>query len=144
MIPTDPGLCDVNYACLLIPRVASQVLDGDLADYLKREIPNIFIAHGWLLKVLEIEPTHLQWLVSIPPSMAPEDHIHVVRQLSSQLILTNFAKFDKKKYIRDYWAPGYLLSSGKQLIPREGITAFIQMNRERYYCEENPLTDPVA
>jgi REP element-mobilizing transposase RayT/CheY-like chemotaxis protein len=140
--PTDPSMFDVYYACLLVPRVRTHVLDGDCANYLRGELPNIFMAYGWRLEELIIDHSYLQWLVRIPPTIAPAEHIKVIRRQSSQIILTNFARFNRNEFLRDFWSPGYLLGGGRRLIPEAEITEFIRMNRNQYYSEENLRLEP--
>ncbi|MCX6035158.1 MAG: transposase [Chloroflexi bacterium] len=140
--PTDPSLFDVYYACLLVPRIRTHVLDGDCASYLRGELPNVFLAYGWRLEELIIDHSYLQWLVRIPPTIAPAAHIKVIRRQSSQMILTNFARFNRNEFLRDFWSPGYLLGGGRHLIPAAEIAEFIRINRKQYYSEENPLWEP--
>jgi CheY-like chemotaxis protein/REP element-mobilizing transposase RayT len=140
--PTDPSRFDVYYACLLVPRIRTYVLDGDCANYLREELPNVFLAHGWRLEELIIDRSYLQWLVRIPPTVAPAAHIKVIRRESSHIILTNFARFNHNEFLRDFWSPGYLLGGGRSLIPEADIAEFIRMNRKQYYSEENLHLSP--
>jgi len=140
--PTDPSLFDVYYACLLVPRIRTHVLDGDCANYLRGELPNMFLAYGWRLEELIVEQSYLQWLVRIPPTIAPAAHIKVIRRQSSQMILTNYARFNRNAFLRDFWSPGYLLGCGRRLIPAADIAEFIKMNRKQYYSDENILREP--
>jgi REP element-mobilizing transposase RayT len=133
---------DVYYACLLVPRIRTHVLDGDCANYLRGELPNVFQAYGWRLEELIIDHSYLQWVVRIPPTIAPAAHIKVIRRQSSQMILTNFARFNRNEFLRDFWSPGYLLGGGRRLIPAAEIAEFIRINRKQYYSEENPLWEP--
>jgi REP element-mobilizing transposase RayT len=131
--PADPSLFNVYYACLLVPRIQSQLLDGDLANCLREEFPNIFMAYGWRLEALDIDQSYLQWLVRIPPTIAPDAHIKVVRRQSSQKVLTSFARLNRDELLRDFWAPGYLLGCGQRLLPAEDIAEFIRINRNQHY-----------
>ena len=133
----DPSLFNVYYSCLLIPRIKSQLLDGDLGNFLKEDFPKIFQAFGWRLEIFEIDRSYLQWLVRIPPTTAPARHINVVRMQSSQEILKTFASLNRNHLLRDFWAPGYLLGCGPRLLPTGDITEFIRMNRRQHYPEEN-------
>jgi CheY-like chemotaxis protein len=137
--PINPSLFDVYYACLLIPRIKEHALDGDCANYLRNELPNIFLGYGWRLEELIINPSYMEWLVRIPPTIAPAAHIKVVRMQSSQLILSNYSRFTRNEFLRDFWSPGYLLGCGKSLIPEADIAEFIGINRNQYYPEGNLL-----
>jgi REP element-mobilizing transposase RayT len=133
----EPSLADVIYPCVLIPRLKHQSLEGEVKDYLKEELPNIFLAFGWRLESFVIDGAYLQWLARIPPTIAPATHIKIIRTQTSQGILTNFANLNRDNMLKDFWAPGYLLGSGLRLLPADAIAEFIKMNRRQHYLEEN-------
>jgi REP element-mobilizing transposase RayT len=135
--PTEPSLFDVFYSCLLVPRIQSHELDEECASFLRAELPNIFLANGWRLEELVISTTYMQWVVRIPPTLAPASHIKVIRRESSQMILENFARFKNNEFLRDFWSPGYLLGGGRHLIPEAEIAEYIRMNRKQFYTQDN-------
>ena len=134
----------VNYACLLIPRIKSNYLVKELARYINEEIPTIFLAYGWRLEGLIIEKQYMQWNVLIPSTFAPSYHINIVRKESSRMILGNFGRLNKDGLIKDFWAPGFLLESGKQPISDQEIYEFILSNRLQYYPNEKIYRFPDA
>ncbi len=140
--PTDSSLFDVYYACLLIPRIKTHALDSDCAGFLRTELPNIFLAYSWRLEELVIDRSYLQWVVRIPPTIAPAAHIKVIRRDSSKMILSNFARFNRNEFLKDFWSPGYLLGGGRHLIPEAEIAEFITLNRKQYYSEPNLHFEP--
>jgi CheY-like chemotaxis protein/REP element-mobilizing transposase RayT len=140
--PTEPSLFDVYYACLLIPRIRTHELEDDCATFLRAELPNIFLAYSWRLEELVINRSYMQWVVRIPPTLAPASHIKVIRRDSSQMILTNFARFNRNEFLRDFWSPGYLLGGGRHLIPEAEIAEFIRMNRKQFYPQDTQHFDP--
>ncbi len=131
------ALCGVYFACVLVPRIKSQSLGLELAEYLEKELPDLFLAYGWRLDALEIRRTHLQWMARIPPNIAPADHIDLVRKQTSEMLLSNFSVLNQSRLLYDFWAPGFLLASGQRLIPYDVVDDFIQMNRMQYYSEES-------
>jgi hypothetical protein len=130
------GLSYINYACLLIPRLKSCLIASDLARFLNEEIPNIFLAYGWRLENLIIDKTYLQWVVRLPSSVAPSTHIRTIRRESSKMVLSNFTRLSRDGLITDYWAPGFLLESGRRPIPGNEIRDFIRVTRELYYPDD--------
>jgi len=136
------SLFDLYYTCLLIPRLKSQSLDGDIADFLKEALPELFLANGWRLEAMDIGPSFLQWLVRIPPTIAPADHINSIRMQSSRKILGNFARLNRDELLKDFWAPGYLLGSSQSLFQAEDIIEFIRLNRKHYYPDEGIYSIP--
>ena len=141
-----PGqdLAQLNFACLLIPRIKTHLLTGDLARFLDEVIPTIFLAFGWRLETLMIEKQYMQWIVRIPSAFATSNHIKIVRKESSKMILGNFTRLNKDGLITDFWAPGHLLEGGKQSISDREIEDFIRANRQQYYPDERNNRIPKA
>ncbi len=140
--PAEPSLFNVYYSCVLVPRIRTHELEDDCASFLKVELPNIFLAYSWRLEELIIDRNYMQWVVRIPPTVAPASHIKVIRRDSSQLILSNFARFTRNEFLKDFWSPGYLLGGGRHLIPGAEIAEFIRMNRKQFYAQDTLPGDP--
>lgn len=138
------GLVQLNFACLLIPRIRTYFIKSDLARYIYEEIPSIFLAYGWRLDALIIDRQYMQWIAMIPSTIAPSNHINIVRKESTKMILGNFTRLSKDGLITDFWAPGFLLESGKLPISDRDISEFIQSNRQQYYPDEKIFQDPAA
>jgi len=134
--PPAQCLSYLNYACLLIPRLKSCFIASDLAKFLNEETPNIFLAYGWRLENLIIAKPYMQWIVKLPSSIAPSNHIRTIRKESSKMILGNFARLSRDGLITDFWAPGFLLESGRKPITENEIGGFIRANRELYYPDD--------
>src|SRR5215213_7472078 len=59
--PISPGLYNLTYACLLVPRFSSHYLTGDMADRVSEWLPQICIAFGWRLEYMAVRPEYVQW-----------------------------------------------------------------------------------
>jgi CheY-like chemotaxis protein len=140
--PTESSMYNVYYSCVLIPRIQTHELDQEFASFLNAELPNIFMAYGWRLEQVVVGRGYIQWVVRIPPTLAPASHIKVIRRENSKLILEHFAKFNGNEFLRDFWSPGYLLGGGRHLIPEAEIAEFARMNRKQYYSQGGLHIDP--
>jgi hypothetical protein len=69
--PIAPGLYNLTYACLLVPRFSSHYLTGDISDSISEWLPQICIAFGWRLEYLAVRPEYVQWVVNVPPATSP-------------------------------------------------------------------------
>ena len=63
--PISPGLYNLTYACLLVPRFSSHYLTGDMSDRLSEWLPQICIAFGWRLEYLAVRPEYVQWVLNV-------------------------------------------------------------------------------
>lgn len=79
----EPHLYEVSYTCLLLPRLGSHYLLGDIADRLNTILKQTCVSFGWHLEFLSVKPDYLQWAMRVPPSTSTTYVIHVVREQTS-------------------------------------------------------------
>jgi REP element-mobilizing transposase RayT/CheY-like chemotaxis protein len=129
--PISPGLYNLTYACLLVPRFSSHYLTGDMADRLSEWLPQICIAFGWRLEYLAVRPEYVQWVLNVPPSTSPGYLMRIIRQQTSEKIFTDFTRLKKENPSGDFWAPGYLIMGGTQPHPPQLVKDYIKQTRTR-------------
>jgi hypothetical protein len=64
--PITAGMYHLAYACLLVPRLSTHYLTGDMADKLSEWMPIVCVAFGWRLEYLAVRPEYLQWVAMFP------------------------------------------------------------------------------
>ena len=131
MEPISPGLYNLTYACLLVPRFSSHYLIGDISDRMSEWIPSICIAFGWRLELLSVRPEYVQWVVNVPPSTSPGYLMRIMRTQTSEMIFAEFSRMKKENPSGDFWAPGYLIMGGTQPHPPQLVKDYIKQTRER-------------
>ena len=131
MEPISPGLYNLTYACLLVPRFTSHYLTGDVSDRLSEWLPDICISRGWRLEYLAVRPEYMQWVCNVPPSDSPGFLMRIVRTQTSEKIFEEFPRFKKENPSGDFWAPGYLIMGGTQPHPPQLVKDYIKQTRER-------------
>jgi REP element-mobilizing transposase RayT len=129
--PITPGLYNLTYACLLVPRFSSHYLTGDMSDRLSEWLPQICIAFGWRLEYLAVRPEYVQWVVNVPPATSPGYLMRIVRQQTSEKIFIEFTRMKKENPSGDFWAPGYLIMGGTQPHPPQLVKDYIKQTRTR-------------
>jgi len=129
--PIAPGLYNLTYACLLVPRFSSHYLTGDMSDRLSEWLPQICIAFGWRLEYLAVRPEYVQWVVNVPPATSPGYLMRIMRQQTSEKIFAEFPRMKKENPSGDFWAPGYLIMGGTQPHPPQLVKDYIRQTRER-------------
>jgi REP element-mobilizing transposase RayT len=131
MEPISPGLYNLTYACLLVPRFTSHYLTGDISDRLSEWVPQICIAFGWRLEYLAVRPDYVQWVVNVPPATSPGYLMRIMRQQTSEKAFTEFPRLKKENPSGDFWAPGYLIMGGTQPHPPQLVKDYIKQTRSR-------------
>ncbi|MFN8385200.1 MAG: IS200/IS605 family transposase [Anaerolineales bacterium] len=129
--PITPGLYNLTYACLLVPRFSSHHLIGDVSDRLSEWLPQICIAFGWRLEYLAVRPEYMQWVTNVPPSASPGYLMRIMRQQTSEKIFAEFPRLKKENPSGDFWAPGYLIMGGTQPHPPQLVKNYIKETRTR-------------
>ena len=129
--PISPGLYNLTYACLLVPRFSSHYLTGDMADRVSEWLPQICIAFGWRLEYLAVRPEYVQWVLNVPPATSPGYLMRIIRQQTSEKIFTEFPRLKKENPSGDFWAPGYLIMGGTQPHPPQLVKDYIKQTRTR-------------
>jgi REP element-mobilizing transposase RayT/ActR/RegA family two-component response regulator len=129
--PITPGLYNLTYACLLVPRFSSHYLTGDISDRLSEWLPQICVAFGWRLEYLAVRPEYVQWVVNVPPAASPGYLMRVMRQQTSEKIFAEFTRMKKENPSGDFWAPGYLIMGGTQPHPPQLVKDYIKQTRSR-------------
>jgi REP element-mobilizing transposase RayT/CheY-like chemotaxis protein len=131
MEPISPGLYNLTYACLLVPRFSSHYLTGDISDRISEWLPQICIAFGWRLEYLAVRPEYVQWVVNVPPSTSPGYLMRIMRTQTSEKIFGEFPRMKKENPSGDFWAPGYLIMGGTQPHPPQLVKDYIKQTRTR-------------
>ncbi|MBK9925685.1 MAG: IS200/IS605 family transposase [Anaerolineales bacterium] len=134
--PITPGLYNLTYACLLVPRLTNHYLTGDISDRLSEWLPQICIAFGWRLEYLAVRPEYVQWVVNVPPAASPGYLMRIMRQQTSEKIFSEFSRLKKENPSGDFWAPGYLIMGGTQPHPPQLVKDYIKQTRVRQGIEQ--------
>ena len=129
--PISPGLYNLTYACLLVPRFSTHYLTGDMADKVSEWLPQICIAFGWRLEYMAVRPEYVQWVLNVPPATSPGYLMRIIRQQTSEKIFTEFPRMKKENPSGDFWAPGYLIMGGTQPHPPQLVKDYIKQTRTR-------------
>ena len=127
--PAIPGIINLVYACVIIPRLPQHQLRGDLVGKLMEWMGQLCLAFGWRLENITISPGYLQWIVNVPPTTSPSYLMRIMRQHTSKRIFAEFPALAVENPSGDFWAPGYLIMSSPTPPPESVIQDFIQQLR---------------
>lgn len=122
---------DVSYTCLILPRLITSNLSGELADCVQTVIKQISVSFGWELDFLSVQSDYLQWTFRVPLSTSTTHVIQVVRNQTSRQIFIDFPDLEPKNETEDFWASGYLLFWGSQPHPIEVVQRYIRQTRKQ-------------
>lgn len=127
--PAIPGVINLVYACVVIPRLPQHSLKGDLVRKLIEWIGQLCLAFGWRLENILVCPEYVQWIVNVPPTTSPSYLMRILRQHTSKRIFAEYPTLAQDNPSGDFWAPGYLIMSSPTPPPESVIQEFIQQLR---------------
>jgi REP element-mobilizing transposase RayT len=129
--PASLAVCNLSYACIMVPRMPQHSIGGDLAERLSGWTRQLCLAYGWRLTLLVVHPDYVEWVMNVPPTASPSTMMRIFRQQTSTRIFADFPALVRDNPSGDFWAPGYLIMSSGQLPPEAVAKDFIQQTRRR-------------
>jgi REP element-mobilizing transposase RayT len=134
--PIYPESYDLSYTCLLIPRLPSHQLIGDLAERLPQWVQQICVSYNWRIEFITVNPDYFQWGLRTIPSIQTSQFMQEIRQKTSELILSTFEYIHNESSANDFWAPGHLVVLGARPYSKEMIEQYIRMSRrqQEFFC----------
>ncbi len=133
--PREPGPFDqysLSYSCLLTPRFGNHPLSGDLKALLEKKLGQICVSYGWRLGLVEIMSNCLHWVAMVPPTETVDDHIRMVRRMTSACIFEDYPEYARENLSHDFWAPGYSLLTGSERHTPAQIEAYRRLCRKQF------------
>ncbi|MCL5429173.1 MAG: transposase [Chloroflexi bacterium] len=123
---TGPQL---RYSFVLIPRLPRHQLAGDLASRLAEWLPELCLAFAWKLDEQSVQPEFLQWSVLVSSEATPESIARTMDRHLSTRIFEEFPRLGRENPSGQFWAPGYLVTSGSPPTPAQ-VADFIHQTRK--------------
>ena len=121
----------ISYVCVLIPRFDTHFLSGDVVADLHECMDHLATSFSWKLEWLDVQRDYMQWLMKVPVAFAPAQFIRIIRHTTSLKILTDYPRYKRENFSRDFWAPGHLINVGRRPHPLETIHEFIRLTRKQ-------------
>lgn len=118
-----------TYVCLLAPKFEEHLIKGDLSEQVFSLMKDISISFGWQLKLIDIKPQYLHWVMTVRITTYPAHFIKVIRRETSRAIFENFPRIKDKNLSNDFWAPWYFVSVGETPFPQSAIQTFLKQIR---------------
>jgi REP element-mobilizing transposase RayT/CheY-like chemotaxis protein len=129
--PASPSVCNLSYACMMVPRMPQHYIEGDLAERLSGWTRQLCLAYGWRLELLMVHSDYVEWVMNVPPTASPSTMMRIFRQQTSTRIFADFPTLQRDNPSGDFWAPGFLIMSSGQMPPEPVVKNFIQQTRRR-------------
>jgi len=121
----------INYCCILIPRLPWHRIEDDLKDQLSVWMHTLGFVYNIKMKSVSALPTSLQWVCEVNSIMAPAEVIDIIRRQTSKKIFNDFPNFASDNTSGDFWASECLVVSRGELLDDAEVHTFVQIVRKR-------------
>lgn len=118
------------YSFVLVPRLPTHQLEGDLAHRVEEWLPQLCVAFAWRLDNLTVQPRFLHWTISASVETAPETVTNTIQRHLSERIFEEFPRLTRENPSGEFWAQSVLILNGARPSAKE-ISDFIQQTRAR-------------
>lgn len=128
---TPHALYDLTYTFLIIPRLPTNMLHGDLKSRLEQWLITLADAYDWEADSIQIEPSHIELHVRAAPGDSPDYIARTLQAETSERILSEFPRLaaDHAKRPGAFWSPGYFVTTPGRPLSNDEINAFIEYQR---------------
>ncbi|HLF03438.1 MAG TPA: IS200/IS605 family transposase, partial [Anaerolineales bacterium] len=128
---TPHSLYDLSYTFLLIPRLSTTSLTGDLKTRLEHWLAMLADAYDWQAQSIHVELDHVEVSLACPPADSPEKIARGLMHETSDKIFAEFPRLaaDHAKRPGAFWSSAYyVITPARRLAPEE-VTAFVEYQR---------------
>lgn len=128
---TPHSLYDLSYTFLIIPRLPTTLLAGDLKNRIEGWLFSISDAYDWQAQSIRVEPTHVEISLDCLPTDSPESVIKALILETSGKVLSEFPRLaaGHAKRPGNFWAPAYYVVAPARPLSPEEVNAFIEYQR---------------
>jgi REP element-mobilizing transposase RayT len=128
---TPHALYDLSYTILLIPRLPTNMLLGDLKARLEQWLITLADAYDWEAESILIEPSYIELHLRAAPADSPDYIARTLLTETSDRILTEFPRLATEHAKRPgaFWSPGYFVTTPGRPLSHDEISIFIEYQR---------------
>jgi REP element-mobilizing transposase RayT/CheY-like chemotaxis protein len=128
---TPHSLYDLTYTFLLIPRLPTNLLNGDLRSRLEQWLITLADVYDWEADSIVIEPGHIELRLRAAPSDSPDYIARTLQVETSDRILNEFPRLAAEHAKRPgaFWSPGYFVTTPGRPLSHDEVTIFIDYQR---------------
>ena len=113
------------YHVVWCPKYRSQILTGDVANFLRQSLGEICQERKWRITALEIQPDHVHMFVSFPPAVSIAEAVKILKGSTARYLFTHFPEIRKRLRDGALWSPSYYAGTAGQ-VSAEAIRRYIE------------------
>ena len=131
---TKHAVYDLKYHLVWIPKYRKNILNGDIAGYLKEVFNHIAEEYGFAIDTMEVVEDHVHIFLEAPPRYSPADVVQLMKSISAREMFKKYPKIRKQLWAGELWNDGYFVRSVGDNVTADIIRKYIKYQSH----EDNP------
>ena len=108
---TKHAVYDLKYHLVWIPKYRKNILNGDIAGYLKEVFNHIAEEYGFAIDTMEVVEDHVHIFLEAPPRYSPADVVQIMKSISAREMFKKYPKIRRQLWAGELWNDGYFVRS---------------------------------
>ena len=108
---TKHAVYDLKYHLVWIPKYRKNILNGDIAGYLKEVFNHIAEEYGFAIDTMEVVEDHVHIFLEAPPRYSPADVVQLMKSISAREMFKKYPKIRRQLWAGELWNDGYFVRS---------------------------------
>ena len=131
---TKHAVYDLKYHLVWIPKYRKNILNGDIAGYLKEVFNHIAEEYGFAIDTMEVVEDHVHIFLEAPPRYSPADVVQLMKSISAREMFKKYPKIRRQLWAGELWNDGYFVRSVGDNVTADIIRKYIKYQSH----EDNP------
>ena len=131
---TKHAVYDLKYHLVWIPKYRKNILNGDIAGYLKEVFNHIAEEYGFAIDTMEVVEDHVHIFLEAPPRYSPADVVQIMKSISAREMFKKYPKIRRQLWAGELWNDGYFVRSVGDNVTADIIRKYIKYQSH----EDNP------
>jgi putative transposase len=128
---TSHSVYDASYHLVWCPKYRKNIFEREeVRERAKQMIKEICEEYGFEVEEMEVEPEHVQMLVSFPPSRSIGEVVRIIKSLSGRGLFREFPGLKKRLWAGELWEDGYFARTVGDRLTRDVILKYIAHHRD--------------
>ena len=123
---TKHAVYDLKYHLVWIPKYRKNILNGDIAGYLKEVFNHIAEEYGFAIDTMEVVEDHVHIFLEAPPRYSPGDVVQIMKSISAREMFKKYPKIRKQLWAGELWNDGYFVRSVGDNVTADIIRKYIK------------------
>ena len=116
---------DTKYHLVWIPKYRKNILNKEIAEYLKQVFKEISEQFEFEIDTMEVMKDHVHLFLSAPPRYSPARVVQIMKSISAKQVFRRFPHLEDVLWNKELWSNGYFVRTVGDKVTAEVIQRYI-------------------